>query len=79
MSVMETSGKVDFLFTLKEGPATKSYGVQVARLAGVPDSITDRAEQLLNDIDDKTLLSTKSVRRLKYSEDQLSIFDNMDV
>lgn len=43
----QPGGQIEFLHVLTPGPAGKSYGVQVAELAGVPRQITERAEALL--------------------------------
>lgn len=51
MSVVEKEGHIEFLHTLMLGPAQKSYGIQVARLAGVPTKITERAKELLADLE----------------------------
>ncbi len=47
MAVEETENDVLFLRRLIEGPASKSYGIYCAKLAGLPASIIERAEQLL--------------------------------
>lgn len=47
MSVSERNGEILFLHTLTEGPALKSYGIQVAKLAGLPLKVTERAKELL--------------------------------
>jgi len=47
MTVSEKNGEIQFLHTLVRGPAQKSYGIQVAKLAGVPQVVTKRAEVLL--------------------------------
>lgn len=47
MSVAEQGGQIQFLHTLKEGPANRSYGIHVAKLAGLPGSVTARAGSLL--------------------------------
>ena len=47
MSIQETKGEINFLHTLKEGPANRSYGIQVAQLAGLPAEVTRRAKGLL--------------------------------
>ena len=44
-------GKIHFLYLLKPGSAGKSYGVQVARLAGFPQGVLDRAEHLLKKLE----------------------------
>lgn len=47
MSVQEKGGQIQFLHTLKEGPANRSYGIHVAKLAGLPSAVTQRAQVLL--------------------------------
>ena len=47
MAIRERNGEISFLYTLTAGPAEKSYGIHVARLAGLPASVTKRAEQIL--------------------------------
>ena len=47
MGVRETGGKVVFLRTVVEGGASKSYGIEVARLAGLPGSVLRRAREVL--------------------------------
>ena len=47
MDIKEKNGEIRFLYTLSKGPANKSYGIQVARLAGLPPSVIRRAERLL--------------------------------
>jgi DNA mismatch repair protein MutS len=42
-------GDVQFDHQLSSGPATASYGVEVAKMAGVPDAVVDRARTLLAD------------------------------
>jgi DNA mismatch repair protein MutS len=48
MSVREWRGQVVFLHEVKPGAADRSYGVAVARLAGLPDPVVTRAQQLLS-------------------------------
>jgi DNA mismatch repair protein MutS len=47
MSVQDKGSDIQFLYTLKSGPANKSYGIQVAKLAGLPAAVVDRARDLL--------------------------------
>lgn len=51
MSIIERAGKIDFLHTLKQGPAKKSYGIHVAELAGLPSSVISRAQNLLRSLE----------------------------
>ncbi|MGQ9836151.1 MAG: DNA mismatch repair protein MutS [Thermoanaerobaculaceae bacterium] len=47
MAVKEWQGKVFFLHRVVPGPADRSYGIHVARLAGVPEEVCQRAEDIL--------------------------------
>jgi DNA mismatch repair protein MutS len=47
VTVKEWEGDVIFLHEVKKGAADRSYGVQVARLAGLPQSVIDRAKIVL--------------------------------
>lgn len=51
MSISDRGGDLKFLYTLKSGPANKSYGIHVAKLAGLPISITDRAKEILANLE----------------------------
>lgn len=48
MAVSEESGKVVFLRKIREGASENSYGIHVARLAGIPDSVINRANSILS-------------------------------
>jgi DNA mismatch repair protein MutS len=45
--LVEREGRVVFLYAVQPGPADRAYGIQVARLAGLPPWVADRAEILL--------------------------------
>jgi DNA mismatch repair protein MutS len=46
-TVREWNGEVVFLRRIVQGPASRSYGIEVARLAGVPPAVVSRAKQIL--------------------------------
>ena len=48
VSVKEHDGEVIFLHEVRRGAADRSYGVQVARLAGLPDAVVERARVVLD-------------------------------
>jgi DNA mismatch repair protein MutS len=50
-TVREQHGQVLFMRKLKPGPADKSYGIAVARLAGLPRGVIERAKQVLADFE----------------------------
>ncbi|MGV3488329.1 MAG: DNA mismatch repair protein MutS [Tuberibacillus sp.] len=51
VGAMEEDGKVVFLHKVMEGQADKSYGIHVAKLAGLPDELIDRATVILADLE----------------------------
>lgn len=48
VTVSESNGEIHFLYTLLEGAAGRSYGIQVAQLAGLPKQVLERANEVLN-------------------------------
>ncbi|MBV0891359.1 DNA mismatch repair protein MutS [Paracoccus sp. Z118] len=48
VAVREWEGEVIFLHEVRKGAADRSYGVQVARLAGLPEAVVDRARDILS-------------------------------
>ncbi len=63
-----------FLRKIVEGAADRSYGIEVAKLAGVPKSIVDRANDILREIEEKhNVTPVKSqVPKMKITEDYSS-------
>ena len=57
IAVREKGDGIIFLRKIVRGGADKSYGVQVARLAGVPEAVLARAGQLLNELSDADITS----------------------
>lgn len=51
VTVKEWNNEVIFLHEVKRGAADRSYGVQVARLAGLPPSVIDRAKTILQQLE----------------------------
>lgn len=64
MTVAERNGEIRFLHTLVRGPALKSYGVQVAELAGLPATVTRRAKSLLRDIESRRMTASSQLSLL---------------
>jgi DNA mismatch repair protein MutS len=58
VSVKEWGDEIIFLRKIEEGPADKSYGIQVARLAGIPETIVKRAKEVLNNLENEELNET---------------------
>ncbi|MFI3272016.1 MAG: DNA mismatch repair protein MutS [Pseudomonadota bacterium] len=51
IAIREWRGEIVFLRRLVPGPADKSYGIEVARLAGVPQAVVQRARQILGELE----------------------------
>lgn len=51
VAVREWNDQVIFLRKILEGRADQSYGIQVARLAGLPDAVLNRAKEILNNLE----------------------------
>lgn len=57
LAAIEHKDRLVFLHELRDGPANQSYGLQVARLAGVPRSVTQRANKILQMLEQSALQS----------------------
>lgn len=55
VSVKEWGDEIIFLRKIEEGPADKSYGIQVARLAGLPEGVIGRAKEVLANLEKEEL------------------------
>lgn len=49
--VDEQDGAIEFTYRIAEGPASQSYGIQVAELAGVPEAVLARAREVLESLE----------------------------
>ncbi|MFS0490490.1 DNA mismatch repair protein MutS [Leadbetterella byssophila] len=80
VSVKEMNGKVVFLRKLKEGGSEHSFGIHVAQLAGMPQSVVLRANEILQELEKS---EAKEKNKAKISEApknnfQLNFFDPVD-
>ena len=93
IAVNEKGDDIVFLRKIIKGGADKSYGIQVAKLAGVPDPVIERAKEILQELIDNDISikakeiaeeikakSKQKVRPKKYDEvdlEQMSLFDTV--
>jgi DNA mismatch repair protein MutS len=54
LDAVEHGDSIVFLYAVQEGPADKSYGLQVAQLAGVPHAVITRAKEKLVELENKS-------------------------
>ena len=58
LDAMEHNDNIIFMHAIQEGAASKSFGLQVAQLAGVPKTVINRAKQRLSELESKQIPST---------------------
>ena len=63
VAVREWHDQIVFLRKIVEGGTDKSYGIQVARLAGVPKTVLDRAKEILRNLEESELTPEGNVRQ----------------
>ncbi len=77
VAVREWEDQVVFLHRIVEGGTDRSYGIHVARLAGVPKQVLDRARQLLSELAVQHVGHGPKLSRAKRAdENQLSLFED---
>ena len=84
IAVKEKGDDIVFLRKMVKGGADKSDGLQVAKLAGVPDSVINRAKELVEELSDaditaavKDLASPKKKPKVEMDMAQMSLFDTV--
>lgn len=92
IAVKEKGDDIVFLRKIVKGGADKSYGIQVAKLAGVPDIVIDRAKEIVEELSEEDITtrvseiavkdhdSRKKTKTKKYDEvdiAQMSLFDTV--
>ncbi len=89
IAVKEQGDNIVFLRKIVKGGADKSYGIQVAKLAGVPDQVIDRAKEIVEELAQNDITvnvsaigdkgeNRKNVKRLDDVDlNQMSLFDTV--
>ena len=90
IAVKEKGDDIVFLRKIIKGSADKSYGIQVAKLAGVPDMVIDRAKEIVEQLSDNDIIEKmqnievdlkndkhKAVRYDEVDMEQMSLFDTV--
>jgi DNA mismatch repair protein MutS len=82
VEVREYDDKVIFLHKVSSGGADHSYGIQVAQMAGLPSFVTNRAKEILINLEEKELTpydyKEKRIKKIKQDEYQISLFEMKD-
>ena len=84
VGAVEKNGELVFLHKMKKGPADRSYGIHVAKLAGMPEKLLERADVILKELESTSethaetqkMTKTEPIEELSVSEGdvQLSLF-----
>jgi DNA mismatch repair protein MutS len=83
VTVKETESRIIFLRTIEPGAADRSYGIEVARLAGIPLNVTQRAREILkkheeNEHELSDNLTVRAKRKARIVVNQLPLFTAME-
>ncbi len=79
VSLQEAAGKIIFLRTLKEGSSAHSFGINVAQMAGIPNSVLIRAGQILQSLEKQRDKDPKKTRLIPQSQPyQMTLFEAAD-
>lgn len=71
VATLEQDGQVTFLHKIAQGPADKSYGIHVAKIAGLPDPLLERADGILQHLESQSSqLFSQSQMTLASASDQ---------
>lgn len=75
VSTLEENGEVTFLHKISEGPADKSYGIHVAKIAGLPEAVLKRADYILQDLESHSvqLRTTQSDNQPPFKDSESSV------
>ena len=83
VSAIEEDGKITFLHKVMDGSVDKSYGIHVAKLAKLPDSLIKRADEILKTYENNEKKETVVELALPLEEEKTSIVEekikNMDI
>ncbi|HEY9681091.1 MAG TPA: DNA mismatch repair protein MutS [Oculatellaceae cyanobacterium] len=82
--VKEVDGRVEFIRSIMPGGASKSFGIQVARMAGMPQKVIERAQALMLQMEKKSaarqILDGPKFRNIQMDEVmQLSVFETAEL
>ena len=69
IAVSEQGDDIVFLRKIKKGGADKSYGIQVAKLAGVPESVLTRAKEIVEQLSDNDIMEKAKQIDVSISDD----------
>ncbi|MGT2744540.1 DNA mismatch repair protein MutS [Streptococcus phocae subsp. phocae] len=77
VATLEQDGDVTFLHKISQGPADKSYGIHVAKIAGLPEEVLNRASQLLTKLESQSHVSTSILSASEDPDNSESVIEQL--
>ena len=77
ITISENNGEIEFLRKVVSGGASRSYGIQVAKMAGLPSEVINRSQELMTKMQKDFSKNLASGKKIVHNEDgvpQLSLF-----
>lgn len=76
--IKESGDQIIFIHKIVEGPADKSYGIQVAKLAGLPKEVTNRAKEIYETLEmvENDLSEVKTKQTIKHKQSKKAASQN---
>ena len=72
VQIIEENEHISFLRKIREGVTSKSYGIHVAQLAGVPIQVVSRAQEIMKKFEESTNINKK--KKKEFEKKQLAMF-----
>lgn len=72
LDTYEKEGEILFLKKVKRGKSKQSFGIYVAKLAGIPDAVGSRAKEILSGLESKK-------KEIKFKSNEPSLFDSLEI
>lgn len=68
ITISEENGKIEFLRKIVPGGASKSYGIQVAKMAGLPNVVVERSEELMKKMQRESAKNLSGKKKISVNE-----------
>lgn len=75
ITISEENGEIEFLRKIVQGGASKSYGIQVAKMAGLPNSVVKRSQELMQKMQKDFSNDLSSRKKTEVYVPQLNLFE----
>ena len=77
VAVSDDGNNIVFLHNIVNGPASKSYGIHVAKIAGIPEEIRINAKIKLKELEDYENVCNYSDSKLKYRQEEIKVAESI--